>query len=318
MEVQTFQDSDRNQFIAKVSECFNNVAARGLNTVIVQVRPHGDACYPSAYYPWSKTVSGTMGTALNYDPLAIMIDLAHARGLSIHAWLNPYRTMTDKELATVPDNYPIKQWYLSPNRSDYMLKLTQDRWWLKPGNPAVQQLIINGTAEIVQNYAVDGIHIDDYFYTADPAVYGDSAVSAKSYTTAMVQGMYRTIKAIKPTVQFGISPLGTFTASNSLPSSDITYYSTDLKLWCQNSGYIDYVMPQIYWDYNHPAQPFSLPFEKWAAFVTSPSVKLYIGLAPYQVPEASIMQQVADIAANPKATGYCLFRYAHLGNMVFN
>ncbi|MEG0693702.1 MAG: family 10 glycosylhydrolase [Oscillospiraceae bacterium] len=115
-------------------------------------------------------------------------------------------------------------------------------------------------------------------------------------------------------VKFGISPAGGFREKNSLPNSDITYLSTDLKLWCQNKGYIDYIMPQIYWGYDHATQPYTMTLDKWQNFVTEDSVALYIGLAPYK-PElnaAVIESQIKDIGESYKATGYCLFRYDHI------
>lgn len=316
LEFQSFQGSSETGFTAKIQSIFNTIAAKGLNTVIVQVRPHGDSFYESAYYPWSKCVSGTMGLAVDYDPLAIMVREAHSRGLSIHAWINPYRTMTDAEFSTVPDSYAIKQWYNSANRSEYMIQLSSDqRWWLKPGNREVQQLIINGAKEIVQKYAVDGIHIDDYFYGASPSNYGDSTAQAKANTTAMVKGLYDGIKSVRSAVQFGVSPLGGFTASNSLPNSDLNYLSTDLALWCSQPGYLDYVMPQIYWEYTHATQPFTMTLNKWENFVTEPSVALYVGLAPYKLSASEIESQAADSLSSARASGYCLFRYDHIHSL---
>lgn len=195
---------------------FDNIQGMGLNTVIVQVRPHGDAFYPSDYYPWSKCISGTMGEAVSYDPLEILVSAAHSRGLEIHAWVNPYRTMTDKEFSTVPDDYLLKQWYNSYDRDSYMVKMSDGRWWLKPGNSEAQSLIKNGVAEIVSRYNVDGIHLDDYFYGGSLSYYGDSVSEAKQNTTDMVQGLYNTVKSYNSNVRFGISPAGGFRADQSL------------------------------------------------------------------------------------------------------
>lgn len=316
LEFQQFAGSDEYTFTQKIQSYFDTMVNKGLNTVIAQVRPHGDSFYPSQYYPWSKCVSGTMGQSVSYDPLAIMVSEAHSRGLSIHAWLNPYRTMNDKEMALIDDTFPVKQWYNSSNRADYMVQLGDDkRWWLKPGNAEVQQLIVNGAKEIAQSYKVDGIHLDDYFYGGALSYYGDSATQAKANTTALIKGLYDGIKSINSSVQFGISPAGGFSANNSLPSSDMGYLSTDLKLWCKNAGYIDYVMPQIYWEYDHKTQPYTTTFNKWQDFVTEDSVKLYIGLAPYKLSASIVENQVKDIKESYRATGYCLFRYDHIHNL---
>ena len=315
LEFQAFKGSSESGFQSKIDTIFDTIQAKGLNTVIVQVRPHGDSFYPSAYYPWSKCISGTMGVAVDYDPLEMMVEAAHRRGLQIHAWINPYRTMTDEEFATVDSSYPVKEWYEAPNREDYMVKVgTDSRWWLQPGNPEVQQLIINGATEIAQNYSVDGIHLDDYFYGTQVSAYGDSPAQAKENTSALVRGLYNGIKSVNGRVQFGISPAGGI-AKNGLPSSDQGYLSTDLARWCSEPGYLDYVMPQIYWEYNHATQPFLSTMMKWSELVTAPGVQLYIGLAPYKLSAGEIEAQVEDIAANASVSGYCLFRYDHIGGL---
>ncbi len=315
LEFQSFAGSSQSAFTSKVSGYFDTCVNKGLNTVIVQVRPHGDSIYPSQYYPWSKSVTGTMGVGLSYDPLEIMISEAKKRGLSFHAWVNPYRTMTDAEMALIDDSYQVKQWYNSSNRSNYMVQVGTDaRWWLKPSSAEARQLIVNGVSEIVRNYNVDGIHFDDYFYGADPSVYGDTTTHAKQYNSQMVKQTYDAIKSINSTVEFGISPLGSFNADSSLPTSDTGYLATDLKLWCQTSGYIDYVMPQIYWQYGHSTQPFTRVFDKWQNFVTSSTVDLYIGLAPYK-PEVEVESQIKDIENSYNGDGYCLYRYDFIHNL---
>lgn len=316
LEFQSFKGSSEQGFRNTISTYFDKSVGKGLNTVIVQVRPHGDSFYESDYYPWSKSVSGTMGQALSYDPVAIMVEEAHARKLSIHAWINPYRTMTDAEMALIDSSYPVKAWYESGNRSNYMVKVASDgRWWLKPGNAEVVQLIQNGVAEIVSKYNVDGVHIDDYFYGDKLTVYGDSKAQAQANTTALVKGIYSTVKAIKPSVLFGVSPMGGFREGNDLPASDLSYHSTDLKKWCQNPGYMDYLMPQVYWGYAHETQPFTMTLNKWQDFVTEPSVALYIGIAPSGLPASEIEEQVRDINASYRATGYCLYRYEYMHNL---
>ncbi len=313
LEFQQFAGSSESAFTSKIQSYFDTMVNKGLNTVIAQVRPHGDAFYESAYYPWSKCISGTMGQGVDYDPLEIMVREAHSRSLEIHAWLNPYRTMNDAEMALINSSFPVKQWYESSNRSDYMVQVGDDkRWWLKPGNKEVQKLIINGAKEITQKYKVDGIHLDDYFYGTNVSTYGDTASQAKANTTALVKGLHDGIKSIDSSVKFGISPAGGFRENNSLPSSDMTYLSTDLKLWCQNKGYIDYVMPQLYWGYDHATQPYVMSLDKWQNLVTEDSIALYIGLAPYRLDAATIENQIKDIGNSYKATGYALFRYDHI------
>ncbi|WMJ22253.1 family 10 glycosylhydrolase [Paludicola sp. MB14-C6] len=312
LEFDSFKGSSADAFRSRIQLYYNTAVSKGLNTVIVQVRPHGDSMYPSQYYPWSKHASGTVGAKVDYDPLAIMVEEAHNRSLEIHAWINPYRTMNDAEFALVDNSFPTKAWYSSEKRDQYMIKSNDGRWWLKPGNKEVQQLIINGSNEMVKNYKIDGVHIDDYFYNDSPSAYGDTAAQAKANTTAMVKGLYDGMKSINPKARFGVSPAGAFRAANKLPSSDMGNLSTDLAKWCSQPGYIDYVMPQIYWDYNHSVQPYTMTLNKWENFVTCDSVALYIGLAPYRLSNDVINQQIKDAMASNRASGYCLFRYDHI------
>lgn len=316
LEFDKFKGSSKANFTNNIKTFFNKSKSKGLNTVIVQIRAHGDSFFESAYYPWSRHVSGTVGEALSYDPMEIIIKEAHSRGLSVHAWINPYRTMTDTEFKSVSNTFKTKQWYTGVN-NNYMIKNPSDgRWWLKPGKKEVQNLIIDGAKEIVRKYDVDGMHIDDYFYAAAPSVYGDTTAQAKANTTAMVKGLYSGIKSVNKNCLFGVSPAGGFPTSQALPDSDRKYLSTDLKKWCQNSGYIDYVMPQIYWDYNHPTAGYAMVLEKWRNFVTSSSVQLYSGIAAYKVSsngikKESIPKQIADSFVG-KSNGYAIYRYDHL------
>lgn len=327
LDIANFKSLSQEQFTTNIANCLNYVRSRGLNTVIVHVRSHGDAIYPSSYYPWSKYITTT--GSLSYDPLSIIISLAHSKGLSVHAWINPYRVMTDSEFSSVSSSFTTKKWYESSSRADYMIKYNngqEERWYLKPGNAQARSLIINGVAEIVSKYNVDAIHIDDYFYITSPSTYGDTTAQAKQNNTALVRGIYQKIKSIKPKVLFGISPAGRFDDGSTIPYSDSSYLSTDLNLWCNSTGYIDYVMPQIYWKRGHSTQDFSRVLQQWKGFVKSPSVALYAGLAAYKessretndpFPKGEIAAQIAEIKSTGYSSGYCLFRYDFISEISF-
>lgn len=215
---------DKADFTRRVEQIFDNLRSRAINTVIVQVRPYADSFYPSEYYPWSNYVTGSHKTEGTYDPLAIMVEAAHARGLSIHAWVNPMRGMTETQIADVGSQYPIRQWY-DAKRGKYIV-LSGGRWYLEPAYPEVRKLIADGIAEIVRNYDIDGIHIDDYFYPTTPGNFH------KSYenTNAMVREIYQAIKAIDSRVLFGVSPAGNV-------NNNLTMYYADVNEWCSKSGY---------------------------------------------------------------------------------
>ena len=308
----------------------DNCAALGLNTVIVQVRPFGDAVYPSAVYPWSHLVTGVQGQDPGYDPLAIFVEQAHARGLAIEAWVNPYRvrlndTMPPGELAADNPALLHEGWALEANGGLYY----------DPALPEVQDMVVQGVTEIVQNYDVDGIQFDDYFYpTTDEAFdtesyarYGggqDLAEWRRANVNTLVQKVYAAVKAVKPEAVFGISPQGNNDNNYSQQYSDVA-------LWLSTPGYVDYIMPQVYWGYNYTLQNGSARFafenivDEWLAMPRDDSVSLAFGLGAYRIGagdgsatesgEWASGHNLADMARTLSvrgADGYALYRYASL------
>ena len=274
------------QFTANIRQVYDNIANFGLNTVFVQVRPFGDALYPSNYFPWSQFVTGTEGVAPDFDPLVIMIDEAHARGFRFEAWVNPYRIRTQGSTVPLSADNPAAIWLSEGNPAviDYGGIISYN-----PSNAEARQLIVDGVREIVRNYSVDGIHIDDYFYpTTSP---GFDAVDFAAYQSSggerslgdwrrwnvetLLREMYAAIKAEDPNVLFGISPQSRIDYNYNNMFLDIARIS-------QNPGYTDYVMPQIYFGFEHSTQPFQQSLEEWAAIVNPDYVRLYIGLAAYK------------------------------------
>lgn len=309
LELSKLAGSAEGVFHAQAAAMMQRVKEAGGNAVFVQVRPFGDAIYPSSVYPWSKTVSGSAGSGLSYDPLAVLLEQAHAQGLSFHAWINPYRLMNGTDFSKVDNTFRTAAWYNGNSRSAYMYEVN-GIWWLKPSNSEAQALIVDGVRELLSKYALDGIHLDDYFYAVSPESLGETTASAKENNTRLIKTLYDLTKELKPNALFGVSPAGGFRKDSTLPVSDTGALSTDLALWCREAGYLDYVMPQIYWDETHEIQPFTMTLEKWRAFVTEPSVRLYVGLASYKFDAATIEKQ--EQAALEKADGFCLYRYDYI------
>ncbi len=309
LEISKLAGSAEGVFHAQAAAMMQRVKEKGGNAVFVQVRPFGDAIYPSEVYPWSKTISGSAGTGLPYDPLAVLLEQAHAQGLAFHAWINPYRLMSSTDFSKVDASFRTAAWYQGDARSTYMYEV-DGIWWLKPANDGAQALIADGVRELLSHYALDGIHLDDYFYAASPESLGETTVSAKANNTKLIKTLYDLTKELRPDALFGVSPAGGFRKDSTLPVSDTGTLSTDLALWCTKEGYLDYVMPQIYWDETHEIQPFTMTLQKWRAFVTEPSVRLYIGLASYRFDAATIQEQ--SQAAIEEADGYCLYRYDYI------
>ncbi|MFR1834059.1 MAG: glycoside hydrolase family 10 protein [Lachnospiraceae bacterium] len=338
---------DQDGFEAAVDEMFDNVKSWGMNAVFVHVRSHSDAMYPSAYYPWSKFASGTAGKAPGYDPLAYMIESAHDRGLQFHAWLNPYRiTGYLMSWEEVPESSPAKQWRNDSDPSNDRRVLNHDgAWYYNPSSQEVRELVIYGAGEIVKNYAVDGIHFDDYFYPElndasasrcfDLPEYqaSGSALSVSDWrrdnVNQLVSGVYEQVKSINPSVVFGISPQGFV---NHLRSDQKLF--VDIDTWMSEPGYVDYIMPQLYWGFETktPAgeeapYAFSNNLNTWIDLKKKGGVKLYLGLAAYRAGtdtkdynEVSewlrrddiLKRQVEAGRKSNQVSGYCFYSYSSL------
>lgn len=284
---ETLGQKNESQFRSSFKTICQNCKDFGLNTIICQVRAFGDAFYPSEYFAWSRNVAG-IGKNPGYDPLKIMVEIAHSYGLSFHAWLNPYRAYLDSEVASVPSTATFKKWYNdSTKNGKYIIKFS-NRWYFNPGEPEVRKLILNGVKEIINNYDVDGIHFDDYFYPQGISASFDSAAYSsygggktlanwrQENVTTLVKSVYDAIKAKNKNIIFGISPQGNI-------DNNMNVQYADVKLWCANNGYIDYICPQIYYSYKSESLNFSTSLSQWNKLVTASNVELMVGLAPYRI-----------------------------------
>lgn len=284
---------------SELIEKLDKLKDTGINTVIFQVRPKADALYKSDINPWSDVLTGTQGLDPNYDPLAFIIEECHKRGMEVHAWLNPYRVTTSgTDVSVLSSNHPARlhpEWLIEHKSALYY----------NPDLTAVKEHIRDTVAEIVRKYNVDGIHFDDYFYPSNyPLPEGETldgvvANARRENVNEMVKMVYDTIKSINPNVSFGISPMGIWKNNVSDPTGSATkgqeaYYTvfSDVRSWIQ-SGIIDYVVPQIYWETGHPSADYETLVSWWNNEVKYSNVKLYIGQALYKdVVSAQIDEQL--------------------------
>lgn len=281
---------DESLFYKKADEMFRRVQNAGFNTVIVQVRPYSDAFYPSKIFPWSAYLTGTQGQDPGYDPLAILVERAHAHGLAIHAWFNPYRVSYDPDFSLLSKENPARKWREDADKSnDEWLIVLKNGIYYNPAVPEVQRMIIDGVREIVEQYEVDGVHMDDYFYPSteekiDQAQYDRYVKGGGQYSRAawrrenvntFVSGLYAAVKAIRPAVLVGISPAG------DIEKNREELYA-DAARWGGEEGYVDYLMPQLYYGFENSASPFEQTAQQWAELTRCGSVKLYAGLAIYK------------------------------------
>lgn len=162
LEKLTANSNTAKDFEKAVKSAFKEIKSDGFNTVTVQVRPCADAFYKSNYFPVSKYCFGVQGCELKYDPLEIMVNVAHNLKLRIEAWINPYRVSQSKDIEELSDNNIAKEWHKSKDKKSNVY--IDDKIYFNPASNDVKELIVNGVKEIVENYAVDAIHFDDYFY----------------------------------------------------------------------------------------------------------------------------------------------------------
>ncbi|MFZ6873618.1 glycoside hydrolase family 10 protein [Undibacterium sp. Di27W] len=263
----------------------DNAVQLKLNAIVLQVRPAADAIYPSAIEPWSEFVTGEQGRPPlpYYDPLQFWIDQAHARGLELHAWFNPFRARTAQAKTIVAANHISK---LAPQ----VVKTYGDLQWMDPGEPIAMQQTLNVISDVVRRYEVDGIHIDDYFYPYpikssngsevdfpdDPAwiAYLQSGGKLARFdwrrdnVNRLVEAINQRVHLEKPWVKFGISPFG-IGRPDRLPPG-ITGFSqydklyADVELWLAR-GWLDYLAPQLYWPINQGPQAFKVLHDYWLA-----------------------------------------------------
>jgi uncharacterized lipoprotein YddW (UPF0748 family) len=262
---------------AELVDIMARAQAAGINTIVFQVRPAGDALYQSALEPWAPMFNGSFGVSPGYDPLAFAIHEAHARGMELHAWINPFRA------GNAADTVKMVAPHLFNTRRDLIHVYGKDIW-MDPGEPDVQDYSIRVVEDIVRRYDIDGIHADDYFYpyvvddsAGNPVLFPDSATYAKygagmslddwrrSNIDKFVERMYREVHAIKPTIKVGISPFGIWRPGNPPSVAGLDAYASiyaDSRKWLQQ-GWVDYLAPQLYWAIASPKQSYPALLDWW-------------------------------------------------------
>jgi len=279
----------------------DNLKSAGINTVFVQVRSQCDAMYASSIEPWSADLTGVQGQAPNpfWDPMTFMIEECHKRNIDFHAWLNPYRAISNfAAINTFASNHVARQ------RPEWLLSSGALRT-LDPGLPAVRNHILDIVKDIVTRYDIDGLHFDDYFYpnsvfddnstfASNDRGFTDKADWRRDNVNLMVQSVNDAIKIIKPWVKFGISPSGIYRNSTNptigTPTSGLEHYTTlfaDSKKWIEQ-GWVDYLAPQVYWFIGQPGADYSKIVPWWNNQANNRH--MYIGLAGYKVNDASLGQ----------------------------
>lgn len=329
MELSMENEDDKSEraFRIKFDTIAKNSSNFGFNTLIVQVRPFCDALYKSKYFPYSHILTGTQGKNPGYDALQIMCEICRKYDLNIHAWVNPYRISTN--------NTPTKLSEGNPYCKDNSIGLkAENGLYLDPSNITARELIINGVTEIAENYDVDGIQFDDYFYPTQDEDFDRTQYEEyvnkngeehcmnldnwrKANVNMLICDTYRAIHKISDKIEFGISPQG------NIDNNENIY--ADVKSWCECKGFADYICPQIYFSLDNPALSFEDALDSWQELDFADNVKLYVGLAGYKAgtddDEGTWLESnniLADeykiISADKKTDGFMLYSYACLEN----
>ena len=257
----------------------DSLVSLNFNAVIFQVRPQADALYASELEPWSYFLTKKQGQAPVpfYDPLEFWIREAHARGMELHAWLNPYRAHHPSSGELDPSSIVYKM-------PESVVKLEQGYWWFDPSKKSTQDHSLEVVKDIVKRYDVDGIHFDDYFYPYDSYNGGKDFPDDDSWNlykekggklsrgdwrrqsvNVFIENVYNEIKAIKKDVKFGLSPFGIWRPGNPSSIAGMDQYDklyADAKLWL-NKGWVDYFSPQLYWPIGRIAQSYPVLLNWW-------------------------------------------------------
>lgn len=313
---------------AELCAIFDRLQALGLNAVVLQVRPAGDAAYVSKLEPWSGFFSGSMGKSPGYDPLAFALTEAHRRGLQLHAWLNPFRALVGK--------HPASDGHLTRQHPDWV-RTYGDLQWVDPGEPKARLHLLAVVADQLRRYDVDGIHIDDYFYPYPVRApeggllpFPDDTTYAASGSTlsradwrrqnidTFIRDFYATAKAARPAAAVGISPFGIWRPNNpegiAASVDSFEHLAADSRKWFRE-GWCDYFTPQLYWSIDPPKQSFRALLSWWQA-QNEKKRHLWPGISTARIeakpgtgrPAEEILRQIDLSRTGSPAAGHCHWR----------
>lgn len=287
----------------EMTQLLDSLESLGINAIIFQVRPTADALYQSTLEPSSHWLTGKQGDSLSWDPLEWTLKQAHARHMEVHVWLNPYRVnLATTDTSVIAANHVWRQhpeWFWEYNK----------QWYFDPGQAITRDWICTVVGDIVARYDIQAIHMDDYFYPYPsgklqlpdaetfakyPRGFTDIRDWRRDNVNLTIQAISETIRECRDSVEFGISPFGVWRNANvdstgSATRAGITNYDdlyADIRLWIKN-GWIDYVLPQLYWEIGKKVADYEVLAHWWANEVRGTKCKLYIGMAPYRLEGAS-------------------------------
>lgn len=315
------------KFSENIENMFSDIQQKNFNNVFVQVRAYCDAFYRSDIFPFSRFLTGVQGKDPGFDPMELMIKSAHAHNLKFHAWINPYRILSENDPSKLSPDSPASKFIEKDDGSVYTC---EHGIYFNPASAEAQKLILDGVREIVGNYDVDGIHIDDYFYpTMDENIDkkqfdsygGDLSLSQwrMMNVNSFVSGMYCAVKSADSSLTVSVSPCGSIESNYSL-------HFADVKKWLCTQGYADLIIPQIYFGFENEENPFEKTLSQWKNLPRHESVRLAVGLALYKggqednfagsgknewLENSDIIKRQCEMI---KDLGYVMYSYSYTSN----
>ena len=316
---------DETQGKEEIEKMVSNVKELGFTDILLQVRAFSDAIYPSSIYPWSEIVSGKEGLSPGYDVLEVFLNVAKKYNMKLYAWINPYRIRGDEDSSDISSFNPAYQ-YLNTDVVDI-----DNGIYFNPAREESKKIIVDGVLELVKTYSIDGILFDDYFYpnsTIDLKEYEEYQIlhpdiSIEEFRLEHVNDLIRRVYKVchQYDTVFGISPDGNIENNYQL-------HYADVKLWGSKKGYVEYLMPQIYYGFYNETKAFTKVLEEWEKIATN--VFLLPVLAFYKVGSVDtfaksgmnewisnddiIMREVILSRNLNQYQGFSLFRYDYLFN----
>ncbi len=332
--------SSEKELSKRIDEIMDNCQSAGFNTVFFQVRPACDALYKSEIFPWSKYLTGKQGKAPenDFDPLEYAVSAAHKRNMTLHAWINPYRVTV-----SAGDEDGLSSGSIAKTNPEYTVKCDDGKIYLNPALSEVRALVTRGAVEILQNYDVDGIHLDDYFYPSGE--FDDSEEYSKygggksledwrrDNVTALIKELSSAVHKENKNAMLSVSPSGIWANRESLSEGSATdgyesYFKSyaDTRLWVEEE-LIDCIIPQIYWNRGYEAADFSVLLKWWSDLTKDKRVKLCIALAAYKASDSNDTASVwygesgveelraqIDLCRIMNCDGYGMYRYGSVAS----
>lgn len=319
------KDKDNKTSKENINKIIKNIKDSKFNMIILQVRSFSDSIYQSNYFPWSEVISSKEGIYPGYDILNYFIEQAHFNKIELHAWINPYRIRNNSDIDSITKDNPAYKWLNTNN-----VYIDDKGIYYNPASRKVEDLILNGIKELVNNYDIDGIHFDDYFYPSndiDNYNYNEyiknNNISLRDYRLMIINSLIKKTHKItkEKNILFGISPEG-----NIENNYNINY--ADVYTWGSEYGYVDYLMPQIYYGFTNEIKPFYNVLNEWDNLIKLNNIKLIPALSLYKSGEKDIyaksgenewiendnilMKQILISRNKNNYDGFSIFRYDYM------